>query len=76
MITSRKCLEVKMREDLRQQAFPDDGNFGISMRDYFAVRAMQGMFSNTEMTAVVNSHDQFAEIAYRMADAMLRAREG
>jgi hypothetical protein len=65
-----------MREDLRQQAFPDDDNFGISMRDYFAVRAMQGMFSNTEMTAVVNSHDQFAEIAYRMADAMLRAREG
>jgi len=64
-----------MREDLRQQAFPDDGNFGISMRDYFAVRAMQGMFSNTEMTAVVNYHDQFAEIAYRMADAMLRARE-
>jgi hypothetical protein len=64
-----------MREDQKQQAFPDDGNFGISMRDYFAVRAMQGMFSNTEMTAAVNSHDQFAEIAYRMADAMLRARE-
>jgi len=64
-----------MREDLRQQAFPDDGNFGISMRDYFAVRAMQGMLSNNELTTVINSHDQFAEIAYRMADAMLRARE-
>jgi hypothetical protein len=64
-----------MREDQKQQAFPDDGNFGISMRDYFAARAMQGLFSNTEMTAMINSHDQFAELSYRMADAMLSARE-
>jgi hypothetical protein len=64
-----------MREDQKQQAFPDDGNFGISIRDYFAARAMQGMFSNSELTTVVNSHDQFAELSYRMADAMLRARE-
>jgi hypothetical protein len=64
-----------MREDQKQQAFPDDGNFGISIRDYFAARAMQGMFSNSELTRVVNSHDQFAELSYRMADAMLRARE-
>ena len=64
-----------MREDQKQQAFPDDGNFGISIRDYFAARAMQGMFSNSELTGVVNSHDQFAELSYRMADAMLRARE-
>ena len=64
-----------MREDQKQQAFPDNGNFGISIRDYFAVRAMQGMFSNTELTTVVNSHEQFAEMSYRMADAMLKARE-
>jgi|APGre2960657404_1045060.scaffolds.fasta_scaffold462443_2 hypothetical protein len=64
-----------MREDQKQQAFPDDGNFGISIRDYFAARAMQGMFSNSELTTVINSHDQFAELSYRMADAMLRARE-
>ena len=64
-----------MREDLMHQAFPDEGNFGISIRDYFAVRAMQGMFSNTELTTVINSHEQFAELSYRMADAMLKARE-
>ena len=64
-----------MREDQKQQAFPDDGHFGISIRDYFAARAMQGMFSNSELTAVVNSHDQFAELSYRNPDAMLRARE-
>lgn len=64
-----------MREDQQQQAFPDENNYGISMRDYFAARAMQGMFSNTEVAALINSHEQFAELAYRMADAMLKARE-
>ena len=64
-----------MREDLMHQAFPDEGNFGISIRDYFAVRAMQGMLSNSELTTVINSQDQFAEVSYKMADAMLKARE-
>lgn len=64
-----------MREDLMHQAFPDEGNFGISIRDYFAVRAMQGMLSNSELTTSINSQDQFAELSYRVADAMLRARE-
>ena len=64
-----------MREDLMHQAFPDEGNFGISIRDYFAVRAMQGMLSNSELTTAINSHEQFAELSYRMADAMLKARE-
>ena len=48
---------------------------GMSLRDYFAAKAMQGMFSNTEVAALVNSHEQFAELAYRMADAMLRERQ-
>jgi hypothetical protein len=64
-----------MREDLMDQAFPDEGNFGISIRDYFAVRAMQGMLSNSELTTVINSHEQFAELSYRMADAMLKVRK-
>ena len=48
---------------------------GMTLRDYFAAKAMQGMFSNTEVAALVNSHEQFAELAYRMADAMLRERQ-
>ena len=62
-------VEYERRKDLRVLVVP------ISIRDYFAALAMQGMFSNSEMTEVVNSHDQFAELSYRMADAMLRARE-
>ena len=60
-----------MREDQKQQAFPDDGNFGVSMRDYFAARALQGLVTTETMSSV----ERYAEIAYQLADAMLRARE-
>ena len=69
-----------MREDLRQQAFPDDGNFGISMRDYFAVRAMQSLVTNflaQELDEVdtLGWMGGLAMDSYSMADAMLKARE-
>ena len=60
-----------MREDQKQQAFPDDGNFGVSMRDYFAARALQGLVT----TGSISSAERYAEVAYQLADAMLRARE-
>jgi hypothetical protein len=60
-----------MREDQKQQAFPDDGNFGISIGDYVAARAMQGLVT----TESISSAERYAEIAYQLADAMLRARE-
>ena len=46
---------------------------GLSMRDYFAAKAMQG-----ELCAHVNNRPEdlndIASFAYRIADAMLRAR--
>ncbi|MEX9566044.1 hypothetical protein AB7Y15_19100 [Morganella morganii] len=48
-----------------------------TIRDYFAAKAMQGILSNHTM--IDDSSDSSAkwvtEGAYRMADAMLRARE-
>ncbi len=50
---------------------PDVNHSGLSIRDYFAVKAMQGM-----MHDVTNPNGEaIAEWAYRVADAMLRARE-
>ena len=46
---------------------------GITMRDYFAAKAMQNM--GDLMTKPYNNLQSKAEIAYQMADAMLRARE-
>ena len=49
-----------------------EGEHGMTLRDYFAAKAMQGMLSgkliNTK-TAVI------AQDCYAMADAMLKARE-
>ena len=42
-----------------------------TLRDEFAMRAMQGMIANNGTNAEV-----LVRVAYKMADAMLAAREG
>ena len=44
---------------------------GMTLRDYFAAKAMQGLIS----TEGAGSAERYAEISYRLADAMLKARE-
>ena len=47
---------------------------GMTLRDYFAAKAMQGLLMSTGMWA--NNEDaDLAHSAYQMADAMLKARE-
>jgi hypothetical protein len=49
---------------------------GMSLRDYFAAKAMQGMFaSDTSKWNEEGDWPSRAEAAFMMADAMLRARE-
>lgn len=47
---------------------------GLTIRDYFAAKAMQLMvvYSHEEH----EEHEGIAKACYHMADAMLRAREG
>lgn len=45
---------------------------GMTLRDYFAAKAMQGLLINAYQDFVMG---EFAETAYAMADAMLKARE-
>lgn len=52
------------------------GKNGMTLRDYFAAKAMQGMYSihpaeNVDKEALESD----AEIFYRVADAMLKQRE-
>jgi len=59
-----------------ESAFPlatDGGHFseGMTLRDYFAAKAMQGMMH--DVTQPVG--EVIAEWAYQVADAMLKARE-
>lgn len=58
----------------KEPAFPQHselGGRGMSLRDYFAAKAMQGLLASE----VYAPREEFAESAYKMADAMLKARE-
>ena len=48
---------------------------GMTLRDYFAAKAMQGIHSGTLTPRIVWAQDEVAETAYNMANAMLKARE-
>ena len=46
---------------------------GMTMRDYFAAKAMNGLLANP-VDSLTYEDDSVAESAYKMADAMLAAR--
>jgi len=51
---------------------------GMSLHDYFAAKAMQGMLGNTKGafgTAYEAANLNLARASYAIADAMLKARE-
>ena len=45
---------------------------GMSLKDYFAAHAMQAMIAEPSLKA---TPEEFAERAYMVADAMLKARD-
>jgi len=48
-------------------------NPGMTLRDYFAAKAMTGLLTAEIVGEYSNEH--VAEISYRIADAMLKARQ-
>ena len=60
-------------------ASPD--STGMTLRDYFAAKAMQGLIASPRMPAPAHhggtdvTDSMVADLAYKMADAMLKARE-
>jgi len=49
---------------------------GMTLRDYLAAKAMQGMYSVTPAKDTSNKAlESDAEVFYRVADAMLKQRE-
>ena len=45
---------------------------GMSLKDYFAAKALQGMIAEPSLKA---TPEEFAQRAYMVAEAMLKARE-
>jgi len=57
-------------------AHPTEETFiakGMTLRDYFAAKAMQGMLS--ENSGIRYPTDELVDFAYKVADAMMKARE-
>ena len=59
-------------------AFPIVGQWGVTeqgmtLRDYMAAKAMQGLLANPECP--LKPLDEVPQASYKMADAMLKARE-
>lgn len=48
---------------------------GMTLRDYFAAKIMQGIFSNSEREPHFGQSKYYVEEAYGIADAMLKERE-
>lgn len=61
------------------KAFPNmTGQTGMDLRDYFATKAMQGMLANRGViygTSADEDDYNGAKRAYKIADAMMKARE-
>jgi hypothetical protein len=48
---------------------------GMTLRDYFAAKAMAALIVSVETPDAAKSYGKAAEWAYQQADAMLKARE-
>ena len=54
-------------------AFPDFIKDGMTLRDYFAAKAMTGLLTAEIVGEYTNEH--IANISFLIADAMMKARE-
>lgn len=50
------------------------GDAGMTLRDYFAAKAMQSLVSSGLNTGAWDDYEDLSASAYRIADDMLRAR--
>ena len=54
---------------------PTGHSVGMTLRDYFAAKAMEGLIAQSMGTALGSDPKFAAEYAYAIADEMLKARE-
>ena len=72
-----------MNNSIKDQAFPDENNYGISIRVYFAASVIHGLIPQYREMFMDNTLDDWvgdaipslAQEAYMIADAMLMYRE-
>jgi hypothetical protein len=65
---------------MNKPAFPSEISSGMTLRDYFAAKAMQSYISDKEFVDACafmekDVKEEIARVAYAQADAMLKARD-
>ena len=66
---------------LTPQAFPDANNYGMTLQDYFAAKAMQAMIANPawfgsrRWDTQEQMAEDYADEAFILASAMMSMRE-
>jgi len=59
---------------LDAQAFPDEIDSGMTLKDYFAGQALMGLLAHPDSSSIASPKD-FARDAYKFANAMLVERQ-
>jgi hypothetical protein len=57
------------------KAFPNNRSEGMDLRDYFAAQAMQSILTIDHYDFTDYLNELSAKAAYKVADAMMKARE-
>ena len=75
--------KIKWSEWSSPTQFTNNHALSMTLRDYFAAKAMNAMMASPELMVVVtadqvlgdNAKERISTLAYQYADAMLKARE-
>jgi hypothetical protein len=65
-----------VKQDAKRTAYKKNPIYSeMTLRDYFAAKAMQAAITGCATRGEVASYSNWAGLAYEMADAMLKERE-
>lgn len=76
-IKKNKKSELAFPSEIRSYDGSAVINLGMSLRDYFAAKAMQGLTESAVQSTIESGEDyitQAAGFSYKIADEMLKAR--
>ena len=68
--TGGPAFPTEYREDATQPCAE-----GMTLRDYFAAKAMQSLIINTDESSAFEADQWVGRLSYEIADAMLTARK-
>lgn len=72
-IPSLKQTAIRYQDPDQEMLFDEEGQAGMTLRDYFAAKIINAMFSNSGQWH--EDPARAAKFSYKISDEMLKARE-